>query len=179
MTTLENSRSRPDSADSRFFPTCLVKKWHVADPKMIFAKNQEVYFLALMCKTTPVPTKSAGTCTKFKKYIRRLPQQNESWYAYPRWSTIYGGCFPELSISRFGSCFIKNPISVLRKWKKHFSWYKTKIGLPVDSSWEFPVLRPTFLRVLPHVSEEGDTSEIDIASLSTLTHVATYIRGKW
>jgi hypothetical protein len=27
------------------------------------------------------------------------------------------------------------------------------------------------------VCEEGDTSEIDVASLSTLTHVATYIRG--
>jgi hypothetical protein len=49
---------------------------------------------------------------------------------------------------------------------------------PGDSSWEFPALRPTFLRVLSHVSEEGDTSEIDVASLSTLTHVATYIRGK-
>jgi hypothetical protein len=32
--------------------------------------------------------------------------------------------------------------------------------------------------VLSHVSEEGDTSAIDVASLSTLTHVATYIRGK-
>jgi hypothetical protein len=32
--------------------------------------------------------------------------------------------------------------------------------------------------VLSHVSEEGDTSEIDVASLSTLTHVATYIREK-
>jgi hypothetical protein len=49
---------------------------------------------------------------------------------------------------------------------------------PVDSSWEFPALRSTFLRVLSHVSEEGDTSKIDVTSLSTLTHVATYIRGK-
>jgi hypothetical protein len=32
--------------------------------------------------------------------------------------------------------------------------------------------------VLSHVSEEGDTSEIDVVSLSTLTHVATYIRGE-
>jgi hypothetical protein len=31
--------------------------------------------------------------------------------------------------------------------------------------------------VLSHVSEEGDTSEIDVASLSILTHVDTYIRG--
>jgi hypothetical protein len=28
------------------------------------------------------------------------------------------------------------------------------------------------------VCEEGDTSEVDVASLSTLTHVATYISGK-
>jgi hypothetical protein len=48
----------------------------------------------------------------------------------------------------------------------------------VDLSWEFPALRLTFLRVLSHVCEEGDTSEIDVASLSTLTHVATYIRGE-
>jgi hypothetical protein len=38
---------------------------------MIFTKNQEVYFLALKCKTTPVPAKSAGTCTKFKKYLNK------------------------------------------------------------------------------------------------------------
>jgi hypothetical protein len=48
----------------------------------------------------------------------------------------------------------------------------------VDPSWEFPALRVRFSRVLSHVSEEGDTSEIDVASLSTLTHVATYIRGE-
>jgi hypothetical protein len=57
---------------------CLVKTWHVADPKMIFTKNQEVYFLALKCKTTLVPAKSAGTCAKFKKYLWRLSQRNES-----------------------------------------------------------------------------------------------------
>jgi hypothetical protein len=54
---------------------------------------------------------------------------------------------------------------------------ESKIPL-VNPSWEFPALRPRFSRVLSHVCEEGDTSEIDVASLSTLTHVATYIRGK-
>jgi hypothetical protein len=49
---------------------------------------------------------------------------------------------------------------------------------PVDPSWEFPALRPRFSRVLSHISEEGDTSKIDVVSLRTLTHVATYIRGK-
>jgi hypothetical protein len=121
MTTPKNSRSRPDGADSHFPPTYLVKKWHVADPKMIFTKNYEVYFLALICKTTPVPTKSAGICTKFKKYLQRLPQQNESWYAYPRWSTIYVGCFPQLLISCFGSYFTKKPDFGTPKMEKaHF-----------------------------------------------------------
>jgi hypothetical protein len=54
---------------------------------------------------------------------------------------------------------------------------ESKIPL-VNPSWEFPALRPRFSIVLSHVCEEGDTSDIDVASLSTLTHVATYIRGK-
>jgi hypothetical protein len=118
MITHENPRSRPGSADSHFFLTCLVKKWHAADPKLIFIKNHEVYFLALKSKTTPIPVKSAGTCTKLKKYLQRLSQQNESWYVYPKWSTIYGGCFPQLSISRFGSCFTKKPVFGTQKMEK-------------------------------------------------------------
>jgi hypothetical protein len=47
----------------------------------------------LKCKTTTVPTKSAETCAKFKNNPRRLPQWNESSYAYPRWSNIYVWCF--------------------------------------------------------------------------------------
>jgi hypothetical protein len=121
MTTPENSRSRLGGADSHFFLTCLVKKWYIADPKIIFAKNQEVYFLALKCKTIPVSAKSAGTCTKFKKYLQSLPQKNESWYAYPRWYTIYVGCFTQLSILHFGSCFTKKPyFGTLKMEKAHF-----------------------------------------------------------
>jgi hypothetical protein len=48
----------------------------------------------------------------------------------------------------------------------------------LDPSWEFPALRPRLSRVLSHVCEEGDTSEIDVASLSILIHVATFIWGK-
>jgi hypothetical protein len=107
----------------------LVKKWRIVNPKMIFAKNQEVYFLAIKYKTIPVPTKSAGTCAKFKNNLQRLLQWNESWYVYPRWSNIYVWCFFQLLTSRFHSRFTKNPISALRKWKKHFSSVKTKIGL--------------------------------------------------
>jgi hypothetical protein len=39
MMTHENYRSRPSSAESRFSATYLVKKWHIANPKMIFAKK--------------------------------------------------------------------------------------------------------------------------------------------
>jgi hypothetical protein len=80
---------------------------------MIFIKNQEVYFLALKCKTTPVPSKSVGTCTKFKKYLQRLCNKMRADMCIPRVSTIYVGCFSQLSISRFGSRFTKNPISAL------------------------------------------------------------------
>jgi hypothetical protein len=45
---------------------------------MIVAKTQEVDFLAIKCKTTPVPAKSAGACAKFKIYLQRMPQQNDS-----------------------------------------------------------------------------------------------------
>jgi hypothetical protein len=57
MTTHENSRSQPNGAESPLKDESLVKKCHVADPKMIFAKIQEVYFFVLKCKLTPVPAK--------------------------------------------------------------------------------------------------------------------------
>jgi hypothetical protein len=146
MTTAENSRSRPGGADSPFFSTCLVKKWYVADPKIIFAKNQEVYFLALKCKTTPVPAKSAGTCIKFKKYLWRLTQQNESWYAYPRWSTIYVGCFFQLLISRFGSCFTKKPDFGTLKMEKALFMVRNENWPPWRSS---PSQRPRACPIWP------------------------------
>jgi hypothetical protein len=34
---------------------------------MIFAKNQELVLLELKAKPTPVPTKSAGACVKYRK----------------------------------------------------------------------------------------------------------------
>jgi hypothetical protein len=78
--------------------------------KWFLQKNQEVYFLPLKCKTTPLPAKLAGTCANFRIYLQRLLQQNESWYAYPRWSTINVGCCSHLLILRFGSCFTKKTL---------------------------------------------------------------------
>jgi hypothetical protein len=37
------------------------------NPKMIFAKNQELGLLELKGKPTPVPAKSVGACAKFRK----------------------------------------------------------------------------------------------------------------
>jgi hypothetical protein len=48
---------------------------------------------------------------------------------YPRWFIIYVGCCDQLSICRFDGGLTKNPISALKKWKTHFSWDETKIGL--------------------------------------------------
>jgi hypothetical protein len=81
---------------------------------MIFTKNQEVYFFALKYKTTPVPAKSAGTCAKFKKHLRMLRNKMRADMCIPMVSTIYVGCFSQLSISRFGSWFTKKkPILAL------------------------------------------------------------------
>jgi hypothetical protein len=102
--------------------------------KSFLQKNQELVLLPLKCKPTLVPAKSAIAWAKSKIYLRRFPQRNKSWYAYPRWSIIYLGCCAHLLISHFGSRFTKNPISALRKWKKHFSWDEMKIGL-----WGIPL----------------------------------------
>jgi hypothetical protein len=101
--------SWPGGTESRLNGQSLVKKWHVAAPNIIFAKNQELVLLPLKCKTIPVPAKSAGAFTKSKIYLRVVPQRNESLYVYPRWSIIYAGCCSKLSILRFGSRFTKKP----------------------------------------------------------------------
>jgi hypothetical protein len=129
MTTYENSRSRPGGAESRFNGQSLVKKWCVEDPKIIFSENQEVAFLALKCKTTPVPPKSARACAKFKIYLWRLPQWNETLCAYPRWSTIYVECFSSFCFRVSIAALQKKNDFAFRKWKRHFSWNETKIGL--------------------------------------------------
>jgi hypothetical protein len=132
MKAHENSLSRPGGAESPFFPWSLVKKWHIADLKMIFTKNQVVYFLALKCKTTPVPTKSAGTCAKFKKYLQRLRNKTRADMCIPRVSTIYVGCFSQLSISRFGSRFTKKP---------YFGTLKMEKALSVGRNENWPLWR--------------------------------------
>jgi hypothetical protein len=42
---------------------------YIVDPKMIFAKNQELVLLPLKCKTTPIQAKSAGAWAKSKIYL--------------------------------------------------------------------------------------------------------------
>jgi hypothetical protein len=160
MTTHENSRSHLGGAESRLNSQSLVKKWHVADPKMIFAKNQEVEFFALKCKATPVPAKSEEACVNFRIRLQRLPQQKESWYEYHRWSTIYVGCFSQLSIPRFGSCFTKKTrFRHSKNGKSNFRGTKQKIslrGVPRHPKGHTPVrygLFPTnYAMVMPDSS---------------------------
>jgi hypothetical protein len=42
---------------------------------------------------------------------------------------LCGGVFPSFQFRVSVAASQKNSISVLRKWKKHFLWYETKIGL--------------------------------------------------
>jgi hypothetical protein len=55
---------------------------------------------------------------KIQKIPSKAAQQNESWYVYPRVSTIYVVCFSKISISRFGSCFTKKPYFSTLKMEK-------------------------------------------------------------
>jgi hypothetical protein len=71
MTTHENSCSRPGGAESRLNSQSFVNKWRVADPNIIFEKNQKLVLLSLTCKPSPIPAKSVGACAKFKIYLRR------------------------------------------------------------------------------------------------------------
>jgi hypothetical protein len=103
----QNSRSWLGGAESRLNGQSLMKKWCVTDPKIIFAKNQELVLLPLKCKPTPLLAKTKGACAKSKIYLRRVSQWNESCYVYPRWSIIYAGCCAQLSILRFGNRFTK------------------------------------------------------------------------
>jgi hypothetical protein len=108
MTTPKNSRSRPGGADS-CFPHLFSEEMTCCGSKNVFCKKIGGLLFSAKVQNHHGSIEIGRTCTKFKKYLRRLPQQKESWYAYPRWSTIYVGCFPQLLISRFGSCFTKKP----------------------------------------------------------------------
>jgi hypothetical protein len=147
MTTHKNFRSRLGGAESCLNGQILVKKWCVVDPKLIFAKNQDLLLLALKSKPTPVPAKSAGDCAQSKNYLRRLPQWNKSWYAYPRWSIIYVGCFSQLSISRFGSRFTEKPDFRTPKMEKALFVGRNKNRPPWHS---MPSQGPRTCPIWPH-----------------------------
>jgi hypothetical protein len=136
MTAHENSRSRPGGAESPFFPCCLVKKWHVADPKMIFFLKLGGLLFSAKVQNHPGPTKSAGTCTKFKKYLQRLCNKMRADMCIPGCLLFMWGVFPRFRFRISGAASQKNPISALWKWKKHFLWDETKIslcGIPLHS----------------------------------------------
>jgi hypothetical protein len=63
-----------------------IQKW------FFLKKIKTLSCMPLKCKPTPVPAESAEACIKFKIYLRRLPQRNDSWYVCPRWSIIYVAC---------------------------------------------------------------------------------------
>jgi hypothetical protein len=132
---------------------------------MIFTKNHEVYFLALKCKTTHVPAKLAGTCAKFKKYLQRLRNKTRADMCIPRVSTIYVGCFSQLSISHFG-CRFDIAFRVICMCKAKFltciapkpGYGETLAGRDVP---------PCFFKVLSHVCQwGGHTSQVALPRLS-------------
>jgi hypothetical protein len=114
MTTHKNSCSWPDGAESRLNSQSFVKKWHVADPNIIFEKNQELVLLPLTCKPSPVPAKSVGACAKFKIYLWRCRKETRVDISILDGLLFMWGVLPSFR-SRVYSRFTKN--SILALWK--------------------------------------------------------------
>jgi hypothetical protein len=108
MTTHKNSCSRADGADSRLNSQSFVKKWRVADPNIIFEKNQELVLLPLTCKPSPVPAKSVGACPKFKIYLRRCRNKTRVDISILDGLLFMRGVLPSFR-SRVYSPFTKKP----------------------------------------------------------------------
>jgi hypothetical protein len=47
----------------------------------------------------------------------------------------------------------------------------------LDLSYEFPTISPEPSKIFLYLCEDGDTLEINIASLNLLEHLATYVKG--
>jgi hypothetical protein len=107
MRTHKNSHSQPDVAESHLKDQSLVKKWRIADPNIIFEKKSEACLITAKVQIQPGSSEIGRSLRKIQNIPPKVSQRNESWYMYPRWSIIYVGWSSQLSISRFGSRFIK------------------------------------------------------------------------
>jgi hypothetical protein len=93
---------------------------------MIFAKNQEVYFLELTCKTTQVPAKSAGTCTKFKNTSKGCRNKTRPDMSIPGGLLFMWGVFPSFRFRVLVAASQKNPIWYFENGKSTFRGTKQK-----------------------------------------------------
>jgi hypothetical protein len=88
---------------------------------MIFAKNQDVYFLPLKCKTTPLPTKSAGTSAKSEYTSKACHKKTRGDMHIPDGLLLMWGVDTTFRFHISVAASQKNPFSALQKWKRHFS----------------------------------------------------------
>jgi hypothetical protein len=80
-------------------------------------------------KTTPVPTKSAELAQNLKNTSEDCRNKKRADMRISDDLLFMWGVFPSFQFRVSVAASQKNLISVLQKWKKHFSWYETKIGL--------------------------------------------------
>jgi hypothetical protein len=66
-----NSRSRPGCAESRFNGQSLVKKWHVADPKMFFQKIRS-FLISAKVQTHPGSIEIGRSLHKIQKMTPKV-----------------------------------------------------------------------------------------------------------
>jgi hypothetical protein len=108
----------PRKCGVSFSPHLFSEEMTYCEPKNDFCKKSGGLLFSAKVQNHSVLAKSAETYAKFKNNLRRLPQWNESSYAYSRWSNIYMWCFSQLLFSRFRSRFTKKPYFGTLKMEK-------------------------------------------------------------
>jgi hypothetical protein len=114
------------AARSPLSPLLFSEEMTCCGSKNDFCKKSGGLLFSAKVQNHPVPAKSAGTCAKFKKYYRNKTRAD---MRIPSGLLFMWGVFPTFRFRVSVATSQKNPISALQKWKKHFSWDQTKIGL--------------------------------------------------
>jgi hypothetical protein len=101
------------------------------DPKMIFAKKSEACLIAanIKCKPTLVPVKSTRACANSKCTSEGFCNETTADMHILGGLLFMWDVVPSFRFRVSVAASQKNPVSTLRKWKKHFSWDETKCML--------------------------------------------------
>jgi hypothetical protein len=97
---------------------------------MIFAKKSEGLLFSAKVQNHPGSNEIGRNLHKIQKNTSEgCRNKTRADMRIPGGLLFMWGVFPSFRFHVSIAASQKNPTSVLRKWKKHSSWYETKIGL--------------------------------------------------